>query len=214
LAAALGGVVGLERELSGHRAGLRTHISVALGAALFAAISAYGFEEFLAPRNNTNFQIDVTRVVSQIVVGVGFLGGGTILKEGATVRGLTTAASLWVTAAIGTAVALGSIAIGLVTTAILLGSLVLLRLPRRWIRTHLAHSRDMVLVRVRDGTDAGSVVSAIYGLEGVEVRDVTVRKSDDGTELHAYLVADRGVDIDRHLTPLAARDDVISVDAG
>jgi len=207
-------LVGLERELAGHRAGLRTHISVALGAALFGVISAYGFESFLSPRNDTNFQVDVTRVASQIVVGVGFLGGGTILKEGATVKGLTTAASLWVTAAVGTAVALGSIQTGLVGAAILLGSLVLLRLPRRWVRNRLAHSRDMVVLRIRDGADAGGVVSALYGLDGVEVRDLNVRKGDDGMEVRAFLVGGRGVDIDTRLAALADRDDIASVDAG
>jgi hypothetical protein len=69
-------------------------------------------------------------------------------------------------------------------------------------------------VRVREGGDAGSVISALYGLDGVEVRDVVVRKNHDAVEVHAYLVAERGVDIDRCLTPLAARNDVISVDAG
>src|SRR5438876_2540844 len=141
----LGGAIGLERELTGQVAGLRTHMTVALGAALFGIVSAYGWNEFAQVRAQTNVQVDVTRVASQIVVGVGFLGGGTILKEGATVRGLTTAASLWVTAAIGTAIALGSISVGLVATAILIGSLVILRFPRRWIRGHLAQRRDTVV---------------------------------------------------------------------
>src|SRR5437763_908545 len=87
LAVVLGGLVGLERELAGHPAGLRTHISVALGAALFGIVSAYGFAHFNRPREETIYQVDVTRIASQIVVGVGFLGGGTILKEGANVRG-------------------------------------------------------------------------------------------------------------------------------
>ena len=99
LALVLGGLIGLERELTDHPAGLRTHIAVALGAALFGIVSAYGFREFDASRTETNFQVDPTRVASNIVVGIGFLGGGAILKHGATVRGLTTAGSLWVTAA-------------------------------------------------------------------------------------------------------------------
>ena len=213
LAAALGGLIGLERELAGHPAGLRTHISVALGAALFGVVSAFGFQAFTTG-SPTNVRVDVTRVASQIVVGVGFLGGGTILKEGATVRGLTTAASLWVTAAIGTAVALGSIAQGLVASAVLLGSLILLRIPRKWIRNHLAQTRDTVVLRVRRGAETGPVISALYGLGGVEVRDLNVRKRDEGMEVRAYLVADRGVDLDTCLAALADRDDITSVDAG
>src|SRR3954467_3075189 len=115
LAALLGGIIGMEREIAGHPAGLRTHISVALGSALFGVLSAFGFSLFDVPRNDTVFQVDVTRIASQIVVGVGFLGGGAILKEGANVRGLTTAASLWVTAALGLAFALGSYTVGLAT---------------------------------------------------------------------------------------------------
>src|ERR687887_293058 len=108
----------------------RTHMSVALGAALFGIVSAYGWNEFAAVRAQTNVQIDVTRVASNIVTGVGFLGGGAILKDGATVRGLTTAASLWVTAAVGLAVALGGYLLAALTTIGLVFSLILLRGPR------------------------------------------------------------------------------------
>jgi len=95
VAAALGATVGLERELGTQPAGLRTHMLVSIGAALFTLAGT----EFLRGG-------DPTRVAAQVVTGVGFLGGGAILREGATVRGLTTAASLWVTAAIGLAVGL------------------------------------------------------------------------------------------------------------
>ena len=112
----LGGAIGLERELTGQVAGLRTHMTVALGAALFGIVSAYGWNEFTQVRAQTNVQVDVTRVASNIVTGVGFLGGGAILKDGATVRGLTTAASLWVTAAVGLCVALGGYSLAAMTT--------------------------------------------------------------------------------------------------
>jgi|SRR5579884_904266 len=130
----LGGAIGLERESSGQVAGLRTHMTVALGAALFGIVSAYGWTEFDVVRAQTNVQVDVTRVASNIVTGVGFLGGGAILKDGASVRGLTTAASLWVTAAVGLTVALGGYALGAVATIGLVFSLILLRGPRGWLR--------------------------------------------------------------------------------
>ncbi|HEX7166132.1 MAG TPA: MgtC/SapB family protein, partial [Acidimicrobiales bacterium] len=107
LAFVLGAVVGFEREANDHPAGLRTHVAVALGACLFAIVSAYGFEEFDVARARTNHQVDVTRVASQIVSGMGFLGGGAILKYGPNVRGLTTAASLWAVSAIGMAIGAG-----------------------------------------------------------------------------------------------------------
>lgn len=134
----LGAAIGMERELAGQVAGLRTHMSVALGAALFGMVSAYGWNEFAAVRAQTNVQVDVTRVASNIVTGVGFLGGGAILKDGPTVRGLTTAASLWVTAAVGLAVALGGYTLAAVTTIGLVFALILLRGPRGWIRRQFA----------------------------------------------------------------------------
>ena len=103
-AAALGGVIGFEREISGQPAGFRTHILVSLGAALFTSLGAYGVEGLIGEQGT---RLDPTRVAAQVVVGIGFLGAGAILQQGVSVRGLTTAASLWVTAAVGTAVALG-----------------------------------------------------------------------------------------------------------
>jgi putative Mg2+ transporter-C (MgtC) family protein len=104
-AAALGGVIGLERELSDQPAGLRTHILVVLGSCLFTLVGAYGLEAFAGSGGRLSF--DPTRVAAQVVTGIGFLGAGAILREGLNIRGLTTAAALWVTAAIGVAVALG-----------------------------------------------------------------------------------------------------------
>src|SRR5437867_5952323 len=141
LASALAGLLGGERELTEQPAGFRTHILVGLGAALFSILSAYGFEAIVAGAPPQALRADPTRIASQIVVGIGFLGGGAILKYGASVRGLTTAASLWVTAAVGTAVGLGELALGSVTTAITLLALVGLRPLRRVIRRY-ARDRD------------------------------------------------------------------------
>jgi putative Mg2+ transporter-C (MgtC) family protein len=94
IAAALGAAVGVEREVREHEAGVRTHLLVGLGSALFTIVGAYGFEDF-------GTATDPTRVAAQIVTGIGFLGAGAILREGLSVRGLTTAGSLWVVAAIG-----------------------------------------------------------------------------------------------------------------
>lgn len=94
-AAGMGAVIGLERELRSKEAGIRTHFLVALGSALFMIISAYGFEGAQAGR------FDVARVAAQVVTGIGFLGAGVIIFQKNSVHGLTTAAGLWVTAAIG-----------------------------------------------------------------------------------------------------------------
>lgn len=106
LAAVLGGLIGLEREFSDQPAGLRTHLLVALGAALFTLTGAYGLSVFAGGGDNL-VRFDPTRVAAQIVTGIGFLGAGAIIQQGMSVRGLTTAAALWVTAAVGMAVAFG-----------------------------------------------------------------------------------------------------------
>lgn len=99
LAGLLGGLIGFERSAHGRPAGLRTHILVSLGSAMFTVVSA----SFAAQH------ADPTRIASQIVSGIGFLGAGTIIRQGSIVRGLTTAASLWTTSAIGMAVGAGSV---------------------------------------------------------------------------------------------------------
>jgi putative Mg2+ transporter-C (MgtC) family protein len=100
VAAALGGAIGLERELRERQAGLRTHLVVSLGSALFTLVSAYGFANF-------GVRVDPTRIAAQIVTGIGFLGAGAIIRQGLSVRGLTTAATLWLVAAIGMAAGAG-----------------------------------------------------------------------------------------------------------
>ena len=114
VAALLGGLVGLEREVSDQPAGFRTHILVSLGAALFTLVGAYSFDEE---------GVDATRIAAQVVTGIGFIGAGVIFQHGPSIKGLTTAASLWVTAAIGTAAALGYWDAALVTTIITVVSL-------------------------------------------------------------------------------------------
>jgi putative Mg2+ transporter-C (MgtC) family protein len=118
VAAALGLAVGFEREIHGHPAGLRTHMLVAVGSALFTVMSAYAFGGA-----NPGSTIDPTRIAAQIVSGIGFLGAGAILKDGVVIRGLTTAASLWATAAVGMAAGAGEYVIAAVSAGVILVSL-------------------------------------------------------------------------------------------
>ncbi|HEY3921636.1 MAG TPA: MgtC/SapB family protein [Gaiellaceae bacterium] len=104
LAAGLGAAVGIERELREREAGIRTHLLVSLGACLFTLVSAYGFEGVV---RGGQVVVDPTRIAAQIVTGIGFLGAGAIIRDGISVRGLTTAASLWIVAAIGMATGAG-----------------------------------------------------------------------------------------------------------
>jgi putative Mg2+ transporter-C (MgtC) family protein len=113
----LGAVIGFERELHRQPAGFRTHALVSLGAALFTVVSAYGFE---------GSSVDPTRIAAQIVTGIGFIGAGTILQHRGSVRGLTTAASLWAVAAIGMASGAGMLSMAVIGTFLILVVLVFL----------------------------------------------------------------------------------------
>lgn len=110
----LGAVIGWERELQRMPAGFRTHALVALGSAIFTVVSAFAFTGPLS---------DPTRIAAQIVSGVGFLGGGAILHYGGTVRGLTTAASLWAVAAVGMAAGAGLFVVAAVSTVLVIVAL-------------------------------------------------------------------------------------------
>src|SRR5687767_5573806 len=121
LAAVLGATIGLEREIHQHPAGMRTHLLVSLGSAAFTVLSIFVF--VVPPAPNGNLPTDPSRVAAQIVSGIGFLGAGAILKYGSSVRGLTTAASLWATAAVGMAAGGAAWGVAIVTTAIIVFSL-------------------------------------------------------------------------------------------
>lgn len=135
VAATLGALVGLEREIHEHPAGMRTHLLVSLGSAGVTVLSIVAFP---APG------ADPARIAAQIVSGVGFLGAGAILKEGATIRGLTTAASLWAVAAVGMAAGAGAWVLAVTLTAIAIISLWPLRLV-----TERVIGRDRHRVRLR-----------------------------------------------------------------
>lgn len=128
LAAALaGGLIGLERERHGRPAGLRTHMLVALASCLMMVVSEVFYIKYSALNADSVVRLDPARVAAQIVTGIGFLGAGVILKEGVNVRGLTTAASLWMVAGLGMAFGTGMFATGAVATALSLFGLVWLK---------------------------------------------------------------------------------------
>ncbi len=156
VAAALGALIGLEREIHDHPAGMRTHLLVSLGSAGFTVLSIAAFP---APG------ADPARIAAQIVTGVGFLGAGAILKEGATIRGLTTAASLWAVAAVGMAAGAGALLVALSLTAIAIVSLWPLRLV-----TERFVGRDQHAIRMRvnaaDPAALARVVSTVSAHDG------------------------------------------------
>ena len=155
IAAALGALIGVEREIHGHPAGMRTHLLVALGSAIFTF------------QPTTTAAIDPSRVAAQIVSGIGFLGAGAIIKDGASIRGLTTAASLWATAAIGLAAGAGEYVIGLTGSVIVVFSL--WPLNRIAERLHRADRLTMRLNLVVDRLDALAEISVVLARNRLEL---------------------------------------------
>jgi putative Mg2+ transporter-C (MgtC) family protein len=127
----LGFAIGLEREMTNKYAGLRTNILVCLGACIFTIISIYGFPTFADGDNVIVSQAtgvrDTARIAAQVVTGIGFIGGGTVLRHGATVFGLTTAATLWIVASIGMACGAGMYAVAILGTIVSILTLVIVR---------------------------------------------------------------------------------------
>lgn len=163
LALALGGAIGIEREYRAKEAGFRTHFLVALGSALFCVVSQYGF----------GFELkDSSRVAAQVVSGIGFLGAGTIIFQKNVVRGLTTAAGLWVTAAIGLACGTGMFVAAVITTAMVLLGLEVLNF---WIP-------QLGAITIELSFSAPSLDS---------VKLLIKRMKQDGVEVHSYELKDR-----------------------
>jgi putative Mg2+ transporter-C (MgtC) family protein len=154
VAAALGGAIGLERELRERQAGLRTHLVVSVGSALFTLVSAYGFHSF-------DGKVDPTRIAAQIVSGIGFLGAGAIIRQGLSVRGLTTAASLWLVAAIGMASGAGYWDGALIATLGALLTLGPLRVFSFRILSRYRPQHDRLLVEIPAGGSPVPIIEAI-----------------------------------------------------
>ena len=181
LAAALGGLIGVERELREREAGLRTHLLVALGSALFTIVSAYGFHAFLTSGQSV-VRADPTRIAAQIVTGIGFLGAGAIIRQGLSVRGLTTAATLWVVAAIGLAAGAGYYSAAVITTALVLFSLYPLRIVAFRVLRRFRPEDGRLLVELPVGAGPGTVIDEVERW-GARIETIEVSQEADRRRL-------------------------------
>jgi putative Mg2+ transporter-C (MgtC) family protein len=170
LAGVLGGAIGLERELREREAGLRTHLLVAVGAALFTMVSAYAWGDWRFS-NAEGLVFDPTRIAAQIVTGIGFLGAGAIIRQGLSIRGLTTAATLWVVAAIGMATGAGYYAAAVITTVLVLVTLWPLRLVAFRISGRFRHAEGRLVIELPTGASAASMLEVVEGA-GASVRSL------------------------------------------
>lgn len=160
LAAVLSGFIGLEREFKRHPAGFRTHLLVGVGSCMMMLLSLYGFENYIIQYENIRF--DPARIPSYVISGIGFLGAGTILVKEATVKGLTTAASIWVVAGLGLVIGAGMYALAVFSAFIVLLSLMFLnkveaifaeKTSKKWIRAVLSEEEFIRLVHQLEKLD-------------------------------------------------------------
>jgi len=165
LASLLGALIGLERDKHGRAAGLRTHLLVSMGAAVFTILS----EVISQDENAAGILSDPARIAAQVVTGIGFLGAGVIIKEGANVHGLTTAACMWGVAAIGMAAGGGYYGIAVIATVVALASLVFLKFFERF---YAKDSYRTLSVRTPIKVSASQII------EVVKRKRLTVLNSD------------------------------------
>lgn len=168
LALAMGFSLGLERELTNKYAGLRTHILVCLGACIFTLLSIYGFPTFADGDNvvitNATGIRDTSRVAAQIVTGIGFIGAGTVLRNGPMVFGLTTAATLWIAASIGMACGAGMYDVAVVATLLSVAVLTLIRVfERRILPSSGKQVRRYKVVIYLNGEDVEKIYEFLSG---------------------------------------------------
>ena len=184
----LGALIGYERELRAKNAGVRTHIMVALGAALFMVISQYGFPDA--------DKFDAARVAAGVVTGIGFIGGGIIMKRKHDVSGLTTAASLWVTGAVGLSAGCGMFEVAIVTTMLVLACLEALS-----IFSFKLGGKEMVAVL--SATESAALTEAVKIL-GKQVKEVSFARKPESFEAEVSLYVPKKESILDVLTRLTA----------
>jgi putative Mg2+ transporter-C (MgtC) family protein len=184
LAGVLAGLIGFERELRDQEAGLRTHMLVAGGACLFMIVGVYAWSDFTLSQR-VGAVVDPSRVASYVVAGIGFLGGGAIIKYGANIKGLTTAASVWVTAAIGVAVGVGMYGLAIVTAALVIFTLWPLRQIAKRLGLRSAGERRLVVGLEGAGRVAELVAAAEQA--GASVESIHSSEEHDGRTVELVL---------------------------
>jgi len=202
LAALLGSLIGAEREYHGRSAGFRTQLLVALGSALAMVVSLHFGQQYGGiDVNSSVIRVDPARVAYGVMTGVGFLGAGAVIRFGVNVRGLTTAASLWCTAAVGLAAGFGMYAIATATTILVIFTLLVL--PKL---DHLIPSRKYKSIVIAASADAGITIDSLAKLlqaRNVKVLDVEYRSD--------YLHNLERFTLHVALLPRAKADDVLTI---
>lgn len=171
MAAGLSGLIGMERESKNQPAGLRTHLLVGTGACLMMILSVTGFDSFL---NNSGgpLQFDPGRIPSYVISGIGFLGAGTIIVNRGSVKGLATAASIWVAAGLGLVIGIGMYYVAVLSTLIVLGTLYVLgKVEKKYISTH---KHKQIIIIADDRNEMFSHISHLFDENNLVVVDFQI----------------------------------------
>ncbi|MFL5944961.1 MAG: MgtC/SapB family protein [Gaiellaceae bacterium] len=209
LAAVLGGAIGIERELREREAGLRTHLLVALGSCLFTIVGAYGFHEFLASGESV-VRADPTRIAAQIVTGIGFLGAGAIIRQGLSVRGLTTAATLWIVAAVGLAAGAGYYSGAVITTVVVIVALWPLRIAAFRMIRRFRSDDGRLSVQLPVGSPPGHLIDEIERA-GARITAMEVSQEGDRRRFELDLALPRDLAAPRLVARIADVPNVADV---
>ncbi|HDZ02312.1 MAG TPA: MgtC/SapB family protein [Nitrospirae bacterium] len=191
LGALVGGIIGFEREVHGRAAGFRTQLIVCVAAVLIMIVSENYY--FYLHNLDSSLRIDPARISAGALIGIGFLGAGVIIKSGFAIRGLTTAASIWIVSAIGLSIGGGLYLEGIVTTAITIIALLALRIIEKKIKILRFKS---ITVSVPAAKDANEVVISIIENTGFNIHSVDYEKNQAEGKITYYFIAstrERGV---------------------
>lgn len=200
----LGGLIGLERERRNRPAGLRTHILVSLGSCLFT-ISSIEFSKIYGNG------VDPSRIAANIVTGIGFLGAGTIMKEGLTIKGLTTAATIWLSSAIGLTCGLGSFITAILTTIF---AYLILILVRSFEYERLKKGEDNLKifnVKVTDKPGQLGKIGTIFGKYGIQIKNVKFERDEKLLNIEFIVSIPQNLEIKDVCNELSKEDFIVEV---
>lgn len=212
VATAAGGLIGLERSYHGRPAGFRTHTLVCVASSLLMLVTMYESKWFSGSAAIQTIRVDPTRMAQGIMTGIGFLGAGVIMREGLNVRGLTTSASIWITAAIGILAGVGFNSAVVITTGITLVTLTVLRKVEGRIPAQVfAHN---TIVSGRDKCLSEATIRKLHMQNGFSVANVSYQLLDQGKQLEYRMTVRTmdGANIEKLARALMDTDEVVEFD--
>ena len=206
LAGVCGYAIGYERNSRSKNAGTRTHLIVALSAALMIIVSKYGFMDIIST-NGVN--LDPSRIAAQIVSGIGFLGAGMIFVHNQSVNGLTTAAGIWATSGIGMAIGSGLYFIGIVATLLILLFQIILHQNYRWIKSATS---DHLILQLED-FEGLQLLQQQLKEENVKILSIKVeKKSNNSLKTELYLNLPKAYEVASLMSLLESNDKIKSIE--